>query len=120
MNKNIKVAKELVKIAKSLIAESNNDIKDELDQLQVGMGYVELDDNTIVCKCDIPDYALSYLVNDDISGLADEQIEEINDWEEDNKVILVDPTNKRNEFNSHPEFGQACSTTECFVHMRKR
>ena len=42
MNKNVKIAKELMRLAKSLMADSeNDDFERQLDELEVGMGYVD-------------------------------------------------------------------------------
>lgn len=79
-------------------------------------GQCELfDNNKLIWKMNIPDYALSYLVNGDASGLEDGEQEELDDWYKQMRVISIEPTNKHNEFDNNPEFGLPCATTECKV-----
>lgn len=91
---------------------------DKLNDLEVGMGYVEKDDK-LIFKMNIPDWAISYLVNGDASGFEEGQEEEVKEWETYNKVESVNPTDEHDEFNVSPQFGDPCATTVCYVTTRK-
>jgi hypothetical protein len=76
-------------------------------------------------EVEIPDYALSYLVNGDSSGLEKEDIETIDNYmqyyydraKELNGYVLFDIKDMNDEggFNHNPEFGLACNTITCII-----
>lgn len=68
-----------------------------------------------VIKMEIPEWALCYLVNGDLTGLSDEDIKIVQDWERDNHVYDVEPLKEEGSFSWHPEFGKACNVVECNV-----
>lgn len=80
--------------------------------------YVE-EGGELLWKLNIPDYALSYLVDGDDSGLQDEELKEIDEWESRMNVYRIDPTNEKDEFNINPAFGKPCSITVCKVYTGK-
>lgn len=63
----------------------------------------------------IPDWALGYLINGDPSGLEDEDIEMIDDWQRRSGIGTVVCPNDDDEpyFTSHPAFGKACDVYDC-------
>lgn len=120
MNKNVKIAKELMRLAKSLMADSEkDDFESQLDELEVGMGYVDGLNNTMIFKCNIPNWSIPYLVNGDSSGIEDDEVEMVDDWCKKNNVETVDPTDEQDGFTTDTEFGDACDCTVCFVHCRR-
>ena len=59
----------------------------------------------------IPCYALSYLVNNDASGITDEDVNEIDSFiERENLNGCSIDVGEYNEFDTCPAFGLACST----------
>jgi len=68
---------------------------------------------------DVPDYALSYLVNGDDSGLEDRDQATIDTWYEQYQDladmrggnVIISPGDEHGEFTNRPAFGLACSTT---------
>lgn len=72
-----------------------------------------------------PNYALSYVVNGDASGIEQEDVEACDEWIErltaklrkdypDAVAIeLLFEDGEGNEFTRHPAFGLACGTTQC-------
>lgn len=91
--------------------------KDNLQNLSVGE--CKEIDGELVCKLQIPDYALPFFVNGDNSNLQEGEEQELKHWWNSNKIINVSTTDKHNQFNSNPEFGLPCATTECLVTKRK-
>ena len=67
-------------------------------------------------KMNIPDYALPYLINNDDSGLEEEDIETILKWEQKFNIKRIEPTDETNEFDLNPAFGEPCATTLCKVY----
>lgn len=65
-------------------------------------------------KCQIPNWALSALVNGDYSGLSEEDAAKIDAWLDswDAPVDIV-PTKETSGFTRYPEFGDSCDTTTC-------
>lgn len=97
----------------------DGDSENELEDLEVGMGYVTLSNGDKVCKCYIPDWSLSYLVNGDSSGIEDEDKKIVDDWYKRNNIILVNPIDGTEEdFIAHPEFGGGSSCMVCYVHFK--
>ena len=68
-----------------------------------------------VIKMEIPRWALCYLVNGDLTGLSDEEIKIVQDWERDNHVYDVESLEEEGSFSWRPEFGKACNVVECNV-----
>ena len=67
-------------------------------------------------KMNIPDYALPLLINNDDSGLEQEDIETILKWEQKFNIKRIEPTDETNEFDVNPAFGEPCATTLCKVY----
>ena len=70
----------------------------------------------------IPTWALYYLINDDRSGLTDEEIAMIDKWYTDNKVMTVTTANEDDGechpyFSHHPAFGLPTEVFDCSVMM---
>jgi hypothetical protein len=69
----------------------------------------------------IPSWAVCYLVNDDPSGLSDEDIRLVDEYCELHQVVLVCPIDKDIEaemqpyFTPNPAFGPACDVLDCIV-----
>jgi hypothetical protein len=99
--------------------EEKDDFEKQLDELEVGMGYVDGPNNTMIFKCNIPNWSLPYLVNGDSSGLEDDEVKMVDDWHKKNNVEIVNPTDEQDGFTTDTEFGDACDCTVCFVHCRK-
>ena len=67
----------------------------------------------------LPDYALSYLVNDDSSGIEEEDKKTIDSYMEffyheakiNNGSVIIDTTSNESFFTWSPAFGLACN---CF------
>ena len=76
-------------------------------------------------KVEIPDYALSYLINDDSSGIDEAEIKLIDEfmqeyYDEAKKVkgsVIIDVIDEEGSFNAFPEFGLACNTFSCNIHI---
>ena len=68
----------------------------------------------------LPDYSLPYLVNDDSSGLDDDDIKNIDEFmeyyydlaEELGGNVVIDVTSDESSFTSYPAFGLAC---DCYA-----
>lgn len=77
-------------------------------------GEKELADGTTEIE-GIPDWAASYLVNGDDSGLSEEDKAEVDGYVDDlasEGLVLVHPIEgTENEFDSYPAFGKACATS---------
>ena len=71
----------------------------------------------------IPDYALSYLVNNDSSGIDDADVKAIDafmQWyydkaKEVNGYVIFACGDGDGSFDSRPAFGLACNTVECEI-----
>jgi hypothetical protein len=80
---------------------------------------IEADMNKFIEK--IPAWALPTIINDDPSGLTDEDIELVDNYCRRNNVALVHPINDDIEaellpyFDPHPAFGLACDVVDCIV-----
>ena len=69
---------------------------------------------------DVPNYALSYIINGDASGIDDDDQENADDWmqffedkaKELGGTVTYSVTEDTNDFCSHPAFGLACDTTK--------
>ena len=70
---------------------------------------------------EIPDYALCYLINDDPSGLDDDEIKTIDNFMEEfyqeaerlGGHVVIDVIDWEGSFNPFPAFGLACNTLKC-------
>ena len=70
----------------------------------------------------IPIWALCYLINDDRSGLTDEEIAMIDKWYTDNKVMSVTTATEEDGecypyFSHYPAFGLPTEVVDCSVMM---
>jgi len=72
----------------------------------------------------IPDYALSYLVNGDDSGLDEQDKKNIDSYmknfynvlnDEEFIIFAVNQECKESYFTWHPAFGLACSVIDCTI-----
>ena len=64
------------------------------------------DDGRFITYENIPTWALSYLVNDDPSGLEDEDIELVDEWiKREGLGFCVDVSDEEPSFTYHPAFG---------------
>jgi hypothetical protein len=66
-------------------------------------------------SCKIPSWALSYLINNDSSGLEPNEIDLIHAWEMswDGPIWISPSTNTY--FSNTPEFGLPCDVVECEI-----
>ena len=64
----------------------------------------------------VPQWAVNYIINGDISGLEQQDIEMVNQYLlglADEGFRLTSPIEgSENEFCAYPEFGKACSTVD--------
>lgn len=70
------------------------------------------------CSVAFPDWALSYFVNGDDSGVSPGERKMVDEWWEGMTsagYTDYELTEDHNEFNSSPEFGLPCSTTTLVV-----
>ena len=70
----------------------------------------------------IPDYALSYLINGDFSGLSPDDRKNIDTWyaNYENRMqtgesIIISPAEDNSNFTWNPAFGLACNCIECTI-----
>jgi hypothetical protein len=73
----------------------------------------------------VPDYALSYLVNGDSSGIEESDVKAIDGWmqqfydeaKEKGGHVIFGTTNSDDEgyFTHNPEFGLACNVVDCTI-----
>ena len=69
----------------------------------------------------IPTWALCYLVNDDPSGLSEEDIRMVDEFVNKNNVSIVDPvrTNEDGDFHEYfshyPAFGLGTDVVDCNI-----
>lgn len=72
---------------------------------------------------DVPNYALSYIINGDASGIDDNDQENADAWMEffEDKAkelggaVIYSVTEDTNDFCNNPAFGLACDTTKVDV-----
>lgn len=68
----------------------------------------------------IPTWALCYLINDDKTGLTDEEINMVDKWWSANNVVTVSPPSVEEGeyypyFSTRPAFGLAAEVLDCTV-----
>lgn len=83
--------------------------------------------NNLIAEYDatIPDYALSYLINGDSSGLEADDIAIIDSYMKEyyamgGNVIIDYDTDEERYFSSHPAFGSPCTVYDCKILILKR
>lgn len=72
---------------------------------------------------DVPNWALSYIINGDASGLESDEVAMVDEWMEffSDKAkelggnVVYSTTDDTNDFCSHPAFGLGCDTTKTDV-----
>lgn len=75
------------------------------------------------CGLQVPDWALSYLVNGDCSGFSEEDVDAVDLWwadwvseaSERGGYAVFSVGESHNEFCTRPEFGKPCACTDCKV-----
>lgn len=68
--------------------------------------------------CYIPNWAMTYLMNSDATGLDPSEVKEVDRWWKgmtEEGYSVISPTDDTNEFCAYPEFGLACDTTKCEI-----
>ena len=65
----------------------------------------------------IPTYALCALINDDWTGLDDEDINNIKYWRTKNNIAVICPVNDEEFFTHYPAFGLACDVLDCICEI---
>ena len=115
-------------------AEMHTLTEDEYDDAMDGAavqpdGGFDIDDTAPFIDCnlielespftvvEIPDWALSYLVNGDATGLTDEEFEDVKDFEEQYEYVSEVPGAERS-FSWSPQFGDASDCIDCIVRER--
>lgn len=71
----------------------------------------------------IPSYALSYLVNNDASGIEEHEVKMIDDYmqqyydeaEKLSAYVIFDVVSEDGHFSSSPELGLACDVYDCKI-----
>lgn len=61
----------------------------------------------------IPVWAICALINDDWSGLTDEDIDMISDWQSTQRLFVIAPTDYNEYYTSVPAFGKPCMVMDC-------
>lgn len=67
---------------------------------------------------EIPDYALSYLVYGDSSGITEEDKAIIDEWVRDEGYEIISPSDEPAYFVPYPPFGLPCDCVECNLGYR--
>lgn len=62
----------------------------------------------------IPTWAICAIVNDDYTGLSDNDIEIIKKWFKDTDYNIVDPIDCEQYFTWYPAFGLPCDVIDCY------
>ena len=105
----IKTTLQDVKRASSIITQKINGIQLEIDQEQKESAELEQAPLKDLGTYDIPEWAVNYLENGDMTNLSDEEVKMVDDFVKeqfpDGFVMNVDWDNG-NEFNSYPAFGE--------------
>ena len=79
----------------------------------------------ITYENEMPDYCLSYLINDDASGIDDDDVKNTDDFmkefydyaDELKGHVVVDVIDEEGSFNPFPAFGLACNTLKCNINI---
>ena len=69
----------------------------------------------------VPTYALCYLVNDDATGLTEQEVNEIDRLLREQSVEIVSPPSDEEwqpYFSSSPWFGKPCEVIDCDIVYR--
>lgn len=61
----------------------------------------------------IPDWALCALINDDWTGINDDDFELIAEWQNKSRLVVISPTDYDEYFTSVPAFGKPCIVMDC-------
>lgn len=72
--------------------------------------YEDIMDTTIE---KIPTWALSGLINDDWTGINDDEYEMVANWLSTNRLCVMAPVDYTEYFSSVPAFGKACMVMDC-------
>ena len=72
---------------------------------------------------EVPEYSLCYIINDDASGLNDEEVKNIDTFMQEyydraselKGHVIFSTTEEEGSFNPFPEFGLACNTVTCKI-----
>ncbi len=76
----------------------------------------------LIDTVNIPDYALCTLINDDSSGIDQEDLDNINEWEQsysDYLPLTYNILEGESSFCSSPEFGLPCNCSEVEIYSNK-
>ena len=94
------------------IAELTHDMENVFDLLRTEKMKVNEDimDTTIE---KIPTWALSGLINDDWTGIDDDEYEMVANWLSTNRLCVMAPVDYTEYFSSVPAFGKACMVMDC-------
>lgn len=85
-----------------------------------------MEEKTYITEEEIPAWAICYLVNGDSTGLTETEIETVQKWEKDNKVVDVSPKMIKGKdgeetdisdpyFSAFPAFGLPSDVYDCNV-----
>jgi hypothetical protein len=66
-------------------------------------------------KCQIPTWALNYLINADTYGLSSEDLNLVRNWEMSWGCSISISTSDETYFSNSPEFGLPCEVMDCNV-----
>ena len=61
----------------------------------------------------IPAWALCALINDDWTGISDEDFELIAEWQSRSRLVVICPTDCEEYFTRVPAFGKPCNVVDC-------
>lgn len=61
----------------------------------------------------IPTWALPYLINGDATGLQDDDLRMIKDWQEQTRLEVTADYDSEEYFTGYPAFGKACMVIDC-------
>ena len=61
----------------------------------------------------IPTWALCALINDDWTGITDEDVDMIAEWYHRNRLVVIAPVDYNEYFTGVPAFGKACMVMDC-------
>lgn len=61
----------------------------------------------------IPTWALCALINDDWTGINDEDFELIAEWQSRSRLVVISPVDYDEYFTKVPAFGKPCMVMDC-------